>query len=160
MKLAAGAAPVPAMIAAGVAVGIGSDGAASNNDLDLWGEVDTAAKLHKLISGDPTALPADRALAMATIEGARALDMADDIGSLETGKRADLVVVATDRFHQQPQPPADNPYSLLVYATEASDVETVVVDGRVVVRGGEVLTFDAAEVLAEAARWRAKLAGD
>lgn len=159
MKLAAGAAPVPAMIAAGVAVGLGTDGAASNNDLDLWGELDTAAKLAKLVGEDPTALPADQALAMATIEGARALDLDDLVGSLETGKRADLVVVAVDRYHQQPQPADGNPYSLLVYATEAADVETVVVDGRVVVRDGRVLTLDAAEVLAEAARWRARLEG-
>ena len=160
MKLAAGTAPVAALIAAGVAVGIGTDGAASNNDLDLWDEVDTAAKLAKLVAGDPTALPARQALAMATIEGARALDLDDEIGSLEAGKRADLVVVGGGGFHQAPQPAAVNPYSLLVYATRAADVETVVVDGRVVVRGGEVLTLDAAEVLAEAASWRAKLTGE
>jgi 5-methylthioadenosine/S-adenosylhomocysteine deaminase len=157
MKVGAGIAPVPAMIAAGVAVGIGTDGAGSNNDLDLWEEVDTAAKLHKLASGDPKVLDARQALAMATIEGARSIDLEDQIGSLEPGKRADLVVVSVDGFHQQPQRPLPNPYSLLVYATKASDVETVMVEGRVVVRDGEVLTLDAASVLEAAAVLRAKL---
>ena len=157
MKIAAGVAPVPAMIAAGVAVGLGTDGAGSNNDLDLWEEVDTAAKLHKVTALDPTVLPARQALAMATREGARALDMQDEIGSLEAGKRADLIVVRTGGLHQRPQPPAANPYSLLVYATKASDVETVLVDGRVVVRDGRVLTLDEAAVLREAEAWRAKI---
>jgi 5-methylthioadenosine/S-adenosylhomocysteine deaminase len=159
MKIAAGVAPVLAMIEAGVAVGIGTDGAGSNNDLDLWEEVDTAAKLHKLTSGDPTVLDARQALEMATIGGARALDMEGEIGSLEVGKRADLIVVSVDGFHQQPQRPAVNPYSLLVYSTKASDVETVVVDGRVVVRDGRVLTLDSADVLARAAAYRRALAG-
>lgn len=157
MKLASGTAPVPALIAAGVAVGIGTDGAASNNDLDLFDEVDTAAKLHKLATGDPTVLDAREALSMATIEGARALDMEDEIGSLEVGKRADLVIVSTDSFHQQPQPPTPNPYSLLVYATKASDVDTVMIEGRVVVRNGQVLTLDADEVLRQAAELRSAL---
>jgi 5-methylthioadenosine/S-adenosylhomocysteine deaminase len=158
MKVGAGAAPVPQMIAAGVAVGIGTDGAGSNNDLDLWDEIDTAAKLHKLATGDPETLDARQALAMATIEGARALDLADEIGSIEVGKRADLLVVSVDGPHQQPQRPMPNPYSLLVYATKASDVETVIVEGRVVVREGRVLTLDAAEVMRQAAAQRARLA--
>jgi 5-methylthioadenosine/S-adenosylhomocysteine deaminase len=157
MKVAAGVAPVPAMIEAGVAVGIGTDGAGANNDLNLWEEVDTAAKLHKVMSGDPTVLDARQALAMATIDGARALGLADEIGSLEVGKRADLIVVAADGFHQQPQRPEENPYSLLVYSTKAADVRTVVVDGRVVVRDGSVLTLDAAEVVARAAEYRRAL---
>jgi 5-methylthioadenosine/S-adenosylhomocysteine deaminase len=157
MKLAAGTAPVPALIAAGVAVGIGTDGAASNNDLDLWEEIDTAAKLHKLVASDPTVLEAKQALAMATIEGARALGMEDEIGSLEPGKRADLILVSAGGLLQQPQPPAANPYSLLVYATKASDVDTVIVDGRVVVRGGRVLTLDEAEVIEHARALRAEL---
>jgi 5-methylthioadenosine/S-adenosylhomocysteine deaminase len=157
MKVGAGTAPVPAMIAAGVAVGIGTDGAGSNNDLDLWEEVDTAAKLHKLASGDPKVLDARQALGMATREGARAIDLEDEIGSLEPGTRADLVVVSADGFHQQPQRPLPNPYSLLVYATKSSDVETVIVEGRVVVRDGVVLTLDAAAVLEQARALRAKL---
>jgi len=158
MKIAAGIAPVPAMLAAGAAVGLGTDGAASNNDLDLWQEVDTAAKLHKVAALDPTVRPARQALALATIEGARSLDLADEIGSLEVGKRADLIVVAAGRVHQQPQRPAENPYSLLVYSTRASDVETVIVDGRVVVRDRRVLTLDEAEVVARAAALRARIA--
>ena len=159
MKIAAGVAPVPEMIEAGVAVGIGTDGAGSNNDLNLWEEVDTAAKLHKLESGDPTVLPAHQAMAMATIEGARALNMDDEIGSLEVGKRADLIVVATDGLHQQPQDPAANPYSFLVYSTKASDVRTVIVEGQIVVSDGQVLTLESAEVLEKAAHYRALLTG-
>ena len=158
MKIAAGVAPVPAMIASGVAVGLGTDGAGSNNDLSLWEEMDTAAKLHKLAGGDPKVLNARQAFAMATIEGARALGFDDEIGSLEVGKRADLIVVAADGFHQQPQRPAVSPYSVLVYSTKAADVRTVVVDGRVVVRDGEVLTLDAGEVVERAAAYRRKLA--
>ena len=157
MKIAAGVAPVPAMISAGVAVGIGTDGAGSNNDLDLFEEIDTAAKLHKLDSGDPTVLPAQQALAMATIEGARALNMEEEIGSLEPGKRADLIVVATDGLHQRPQDPAANPYSFLVYSTKAADVRTVIVEGQIVVDNGQVLTLDVDEVFEKAATYRALL---
>ncbi len=154
MKVAAGIAPVPAMLAAGVAVGLGTDGAASNNDLDLWEEIDTAAKLHKVHSMDPTTLDARQALRLATIEGARALDMEDRIGSLEVGKRADLIVVGTDGFHQQPY---YDPYSLLVYSTKARDVETVVIDGRIVVERGQVLGLDRQAVLAKAGEYRDRL---
>lgn len=155
MKTAAGIAPVPALLAAGVAVGLGTDGAASNNDLDLWEEIDTAAKLHKAAALDPTLIDARTALRMATIEGARALDMEDEIGSLEPGKRADLLVVGTGSFHQRP---FYDPHSLLVYSTKASDVESVVVDGRLVVENGRVLTLDADAVLAEAAAWQGRVA--
>lgn len=154
MKVAAGVAPVPAMIEAGVAVGIGTDGPASNNDLNLWEEIDTAAKLHKVTALDPTVLPARQALRMATSEGARALGMDTEIGTLEVGKRADLIVVATDGFHQQPH---FNPYSLLTYSTKASDVETVIIDGRLVVENGRVLTLDAAVVLSKAVEYRDRI---
>jgi 5-methylthioadenosine/S-adenosylhomocysteine deaminase len=154
MKVAAGIAPVPALLAAGIAVGLGTDGAASNNDLDLWEEIDTAAKLHKVAALDPTLVDARQALRMATIEGARALDLEEEIGSLEAGKRADLIVVGTGGFHQRPY---SNPYSLLVYSTKAADVETVIVEGRVVVEGGHVLTLDAEGVLAEADAWRQRI---
>jgi 5-methylthioadenosine/S-adenosylhomocysteine deaminase len=107
---------------------------------------------------DPTVLPARQALALGTIEGARALDLDREIGSLEAGKRADLIVVRADGLHQQPQRPADNPYSLLVYSTRAADVETVIVDGRVVVRDRRVLTLGEAEVVAAAAALRARIA--
>jgi len=154
MKVAVGVAPVPAMLAAGVAIGLGTDGAASNNDLNLWEEIDTAAKLHKVMSSDPTVLNARQALRMATIEGARALGLETEIGSVEVGKRADLIVVRTDAYHQQPH---YNLYSLLTYSTKASDVETVVVEGRVVVENGQVLTLDADEILAQVAVYRDRL---
>src|SRR5205085_417902 len=118
MKLASGVAPVPQMLRAGVAGGLGTDGAAANHDLDLWEEMDTAAKLHKLSSGDPKVLTAEEALALATIGGARALHMEGEIGSLEEGKRADIVVVGLDALHQTPR---YSIYSHLVYATKASD---------------------------------------
>jgi 5-methylthioadenosine/S-adenosylhomocysteine deaminase len=139
MKLASGVAPVPQMLKAGVAVGLGTDGAASNNDLDMWEEMDTAAKLHKLTSNDPKVLTAEEALSLATIGGARALHMDAEIGSIETGKRADLVVVDLDGLHQTPR---YNIYSHLVYATKASDVRTVVIEGRVVMRDRRLLTLD------------------
>jgi 5-methylthioadenosine/S-adenosylhomocysteine deaminase len=157
MKIAAGIAPVPAMLRAGVAIGLGTDGAASNNDLDLWEEMDTAAKLHKVATGDATVVDARTALRMATIEGARALDLEDELGSLEPGKRADLIVIATDGFHQTPH---FDPYSLLTYSTKAADVRMVIVDGRVVVEGGRVTTLDAARTLAEAERYRRALVAD
>src|SRR5215213_7019144 len=141
MKLASGVAPVPQMLRAGVLLGLGTDGAASNNDLDMWEEMDTAAKLDKLSSNDPKVVTAEEALALATIGGARALHMDADIGSLEEGKRADLVVVGLDSLHQTPR---YNVYSHLVYATKASDVRTVVVEGRVVMRDRRLLTLDEA----------------
>lgn len=139
MKLASGVAPVPAMMRAGVALGLGTDGAASNNDLDMWEEMDTAAKLHKLTTNDPKTLTAEEALALATIGGARALHMDSDIGSLETGKRADIVVVDLDALNQTPR---YNIYSHLVYATKAADVRTVVIEGRVVMRDRRLLTLN------------------
>lgn len=155
MKIAAGIAPVPELLAAGVAVGLGTDGAASNNDLDLWDEMDSAAKLHKVASGDPTVIDARTALRMATLGGARALGLDAEIGSLEVGKRADLIVVATDGYHQTPH---YDPYSLLTYSTKAADVRWVIVDGRVVVEEGRITTLDRAEVLAHAAQFRERLA--
>ena len=155
MKGAAGVAPVPAMLAAGVAVGLGTDGSASNNDLSLWEEMDSAAKLHKLTTGDPTVVDARTAVAMATRLGARALGLEREIGSLEAGKRADLILVRTDGLHQIPW---YDPYSLLVYSTKTSDVDTVVVDGQVVVAAGRVLTVDEAAVRAHAASYQQLIA--
>jgi 5-methylthioadenosine/S-adenosylhomocysteine deaminase len=139
MKLASGVAPVPQMLRAGVAVGLGTDGAASNNDLDMWEEMDTAAKLHKLTTNDPKTLTAEEALSLATIGGARALHMDSDIGSLEAGKRADIVVVDLDALNQTPR---YSIYSHLVYATKAADVRTVVIEGRVVMRDRRLLTLN------------------
>ena len=154
MKLAGGAAPVPQMLKAGVAVGLGTDGAASNNDLNLWEEMDTAAKLHKLTSKDPTVINAREALEMATIRGARAIHQDKEIGSLETGKRADLIIVDMDSSHQIP---VYNVYSELVYATKASDVETVIINGRVVMENRRVLTIDERSVRAKATEYRDRI---
>lgn len=154
MKLASGVAPVPQMLAAGVAVGLGTDGAASNNDLSLWEEMDAAAKLHKVTSGDPRTISAEQAFAMATIGGARALHLEREIGSLEAGKRADVVIVDLDAVHQTPR---YNFYSHLVYATKAADVETVIVEGRLLMRNRQLLTLDERRIKAEARQYRLKI---
>jgi 5-methylthioadenosine/S-adenosylhomocysteine deaminase len=149
MKLASGTAPVPRYLAAGAALGIGTDGAASNNDLDMFEAMRVTALLHKLTSGSPQVVPAATALEMATIGGARALGLGDRIGSLEAGKRADLIVVSAD--HPRMTPLYD-PVSHLVYAARGDDVETTIVNGRVLMRDRRVLTLDEREVLAEARR--------
>ncbi|HEX7315579.1 MAG TPA: amidohydrolase [Pyrinomonadaceae bacterium] len=154
MKLASGVAPVPRMLKEGVLLGLGTDGAASNNDLDMWEAMDYAAKLHKLSSGDPKVVTAEEALAMATIGGARALHMDNDIGSLEEGKRADIVIVGLDSPHQTPR---YNVYSHLVYATKASDVRTVVIEGRVVMRERRLLTLNEALIKQKARAIRERI---
>ena len=153
MKLASGTAPVPALREAGVAVGLGTDGAASNNDLDMFESMRQAALLHKLQSHDPRTLPASDVLAMATGEGATALGMERTIGSLEPGKRADLIVVSMSAARQTPM---YDPLSHLVYATRGDDVLTTIVNGRVLMRDRKVLTLNETAVLAEAR----KLAAD
>lgn len=140
MKLAAGVAPIPEMLKEDLAVGLGTDGAASNNDLNMWEEMDTAAKLHKTFANNPKAVSAREAFEMATIRGARALHLEKEIGSLETGKRADLAIVDLDGFHQIPL--YENIYSTLVYATKANDVRTVIIEGRLVMLNRNLLTLD------------------
>ena len=139
MKLASGVAPVPAMLKAGVDVGLGTDGAASNNDLDMWEEMDTAAKLHKLTSKNPTVVSAREALEMATIRGARAINLDKEIGSLESGKRADLILVSLGAPRLAP---LYNLYSQLVYATKASDITDTIVNGRILMRQRRLLTIN------------------
>lgn len=139
MKLAAGIAPVPQMLREGVLLGLGTDGAASNNDLNMWEEMDTVAKLHKAFTGDPKVISAQQAFELATIRGAEALHLQKEIGSIEIGKRADLVVVERDALNQIP---LYNIYSDLVYATKASDVETVIISGRIVMRNRRLLTLN------------------
>lgn len=151
MKLASGIAPVPKMLELKLAVGLGTDGPASNNDLDMWEEIDTAAKLHKVASGDPTVVSARQALGMATIDGARAVHMAERIGSLEVGKEADLILVGIDAPHQTP---IYDVYSHLAYATKASDVRTVVVAGRVIVEDRKPATLDPETIRRDAMRYR------
>ena len=154
MKLASGTAPVPALRAARVPVGLGTDGAASNNDLDMFEAMRQAALLHKLQSNDPRTLPAGDVLAMATREGARALGLEATIGSLEAGKRADLIVVSMSSPRQTPM---YDPLSHLVYATRGDDVRTTIVNGRVLMRDRKVRTLDEAAVLAEARRLAAQV---
>ncbi|MCU0590867.1 MAG: amidohydrolase [Desulfobacterales bacterium] len=144
MKLASGIAPVPDLLAAGICVGLGTDGAASNNNLDLFLEMDTAAKLHKAHRLDPTVLDAGTVLRMATSEGARALGLGERIGSLEPGKKADVILVDTRRPHLTP---LYHPASQLVYAARGSDVTTVIINGRVVMEDGRILTFDVQEAM-------------
>jgi 5-methylthioadenosine/S-adenosylhomocysteine deaminase len=147
MKLASGIAPVEAMRKAGVAVGLGTDGAASNNDLDMFEAMRQAAFLHKLVADDPRAIPAPVALEMATIEGARVLGMEKTLGSLEPGKRADLLIVSMASARQTPM---YDPVSHLVYVTRGDDVRTTIVNGRVLMRDRKVLTLDSRQVLADA----------
>jgi 5-methylthioadenosine/S-adenosylhomocysteine deaminase len=154
MKLASGTAPVPALRAAGVAVGLGTDGAASNNDLDMFEAMRQAALLHKLQSNDPRTLPAPEVLAMATREGAKAIGRDNDLGTLEAGKRADLIIVSMRSARQTPM---YDPLSHLVYATRGDDVRTAIVNGRVLMRDRKVLTMDEDAVIAEARRLSAQV---
>jgi 5-methylthioadenosine/S-adenosylhomocysteine deaminase len=154
MKLASGVAPVPQMLAKNLNVGLGTDGAASNNDLDMWEEMDTAAKLHKVFTGDPKTLNAEQAFEMATIRGARALHLENLIGSIEAGKRADIAIVDFDGLHQTP---FYNVYSHLVYATKASDVRTVLINGRVVMRDRRLLTLNENVIKKDANTYRKKI---
>ena len=141
------AAPVTAALAAGIPVGLGTDGPASNNDLDLFDEMDAAARIQKFTLGDPTALPAEAVFRMATMGGARVLNLQDEIGSLEPGKRADIVLLDMERPGLTP---LYRVYSHLVYAARGSDVDTVIVNGRVVVRDRQILTVDEEAVMERA----------
>ena len=143
LKLASGVAPVPDMLRAGVLVGLGTDGAASNNALNLLAEIQTAALIHKGVRLDPLAVPAAAALEMATIGGARAPKLDHLVGSLEPGKRADVVIIDLDEDNLVP---LYDPVSHLAYAVEAGDVRTVVVDGRIVLRDGVLTTADEREI--------------
>lgn len=154
MKLASGTAPVPEMLANDLRLGLGTDGAASNNDLNMWEEMDSAAKLHKLISKDPKVVTAEQAFEMATIRGARALHLEKEIGSLERGKRADIVIVDLDDLNQTPY---FNIYSDLIYATKANDVRTVIIEGRVVMRDRRLLTLNEEIIKADARRFRDRI---
>ena len=155
MKLASGVAPVTRMLELDLKVGLGPDGpAGSNNDFDLFEEMDLAAKLQKVTTMNPQAVPAAQALEMGTIRGARALGMEKEIGSLEPGKRADLITVRIDRPNAQPLYDA---VSQMVYALKASDVRDVMVNGRPVVRDGAILTLNQQQILAKAAEYRARI---
>src|SRR3989441_6664368 len=155
MMLASGVSPVPELGTAGVAVGLGTDGpAGSNNDLNLMEEMDLAAKLAKITKMDPLALNAKAVVEMATIDGAKALHMEKEIGSLEAGKKADLILISLDAPNAVPM---YDVYAQLVYALKGSDVETVIIGGRVVMRDRKLLTVDEPAVIAKAKEFKSKV---
>jgi len=144
MKLAAGVAPVPRCLDSGITVGLGTDGCASNNNLDLFQEMDTTAKLHKVINHNPTVMDAKSVIIMATIAGAKAISLDNEIGSIEVGKQADLIIIDTDKPHLTP---LYNPVSHIVYAASGSDVRDVLVAGEFLVRNRKLLTLDINNIL-------------
>jgi 5-methylthioadenosine/S-adenosylhomocysteine deaminase len=155
MKTAAGVMPVVEMLASGQAIGLATDGAASNNDLDMFEEMDLAPKLQKLARMDSRALPAEQVVALATISGARALHLDKLIGSLEPGKKADLILVDTSAPHSTPM---YNVYSQLVYALKANDVRTVIIAGKIVMEDRQVLTLNEPEILSKAKEYQKQVA--
>jgi 5-methylthioadenosine/S-adenosylhomocysteine deaminase len=155
MKLSSGIAPLMQYLNLDMPIGLGPDGVAgSNNDVNMFEEMDLAAKLAKVSTGDPTAVRAEQAFEMATIRGARALQMEKEIGSLEPGKRADLITISLNEPHAHP---LYQVYSQLVYALKGSDVQNVMINGRVVVRNRKVMTLNASEVLAKALEYQRKI---
>ncbi|EDP73824.1 amidohydrolase family protein, partial [Hydrogenivirga sp. 128-5-R1-1] len=154
LKLASGVAPVPKMIEKGITVGIGTDGTASNDDLDIIGEISTAAKLHKGYNLDPTVLNARQALKMATIEGAKAIRKEDKLGSLEIGKNADIVLIDVEDPHLQP---LFDPYTQIVYSSNGKDVDTVITNGEIKVLNKKVLVLDKDELIEKANYWKNKV---
>ena len=154
MKTAAGSMPAAELLSAGVPVGIGTDGAASNNNQDMFEEMDLAAKQQKLVRMDPRALSAQQVVEMATITGARALHLEHQIGSLEVGKKADLIVVETTAPHATP---IYNVYSAIVYALKSSDVRTTIVAGKPVMEDRHMLTLDEPAILAKAAQYAVQI---
>ncbi len=154
LKLASGVAPVPEMIKAGVTVSMGTDGTASNDDLDIIGEVSTAAKLHKGIKKDPTVINAKEALLMATRWAAEAVRMSDKIGSLEIGKYADIVLIDFSQPHLNP---VYDPYTQIVYSSKGCDVDTVVINGEIKVLNKKVLAIDEKEIMEKAKKWEEKV---
>jgi 5-methylthioadenosine/S-adenosylhomocysteine deaminase len=155
MKTAAGVMPLPEMLVSGEPIGLATDGAASNNNQDLFEEMDLAAKLQKIARMDPRALPAKQVVELATINGARALHLEKTIGSLETGKKADFILVDIGAPHATPM---YDVYSELVYALKASDVRTVVIAGKIVMKDRQMLTLDEKEILAKAQEYKTKIA--
>lgn len=149
LKLSSGVAPVPQLLEAGVKVGFGTDGAASNNTLDVLRDAQLAALLYKGVTGSPTCLPARQLAEMLTVGGARVLGLADRVGTLEVGKEADIVCLDVDAPHATP---LYDPYSHLAYSARAADVRHVVVRGRILMQGRTLLTIDEAATLAAARR--------
>ena len=156
MKLGCGTAPVPQLIASGITVALGTDGCASNNNLDLIQEMDTAAKLHKVVSADPVAMDAATVLKMATVDGARAVGLGRQIGSLEVGKQADLIILDTGCPHMVPM---YHPVSHLVYSAKGSDVRDVIVAGKILVRSRRLTGMNLDEIMARVRRLAQAVAG-
>ena len=156
LKLASGFAPVATMIAEGVKVTFGTDGAASNNDLNIFSEMSTTAKVHKALSGNPTVLDAKTVLCMATRWGAEALGLGDKTGTLEKDKRADIIMINLNKPHLLP---LYDVYSHIVYAAMASDVETVMVNGKLIVNNRTLITADESEILYKARKWCGRIRG-
>ena len=154
MKLASGIAPVPAMLRAGLPVALGTDGASSNNNLDMIEEMRAASFLHKVNTMDPTVLPAYQGLEMATKNGAAVLGLDEEIGQIALGKKADIILVD---FHKPHLCPRHDPAAHLVYAAQPSDVKTVIVDGKIIMEDRRVLTMDEEKVMYEAARCTKRL---
>ena len=155
LKLASGVAPIPDLLARGVTVGLGTDGAGSNNNLDLFEEMSLAARLHKVWQGDPTVLPAPEVVALATREGAKVLGLGDRVGTLTPSKQADIIVVDT---HQPHLAPLYDPYSHLVYAARSADVRQVMVAGRWLMRDRRLLTLDWTDIASRARAYSEDLA--
>jgi 5-methylthioadenosine/S-adenosylhomocysteine deaminase len=147
MKLASGIAPIPDMLKSNVTVGLGTDGCASNNNLDLFAEMDMAAKLHKINSMDTTVMDALTVMRMATVEGAKALGMGDVTGSLEKGKKADVIILDTKKPHLTPM---YNPFSHLVYAARGNDVTHSIINGRLLMENRKLLSIDLYEIMEKA----------
>lgn len=156
MKLASGIAPIPALLAAGVNVGLGTDGAASNNNLDMLEEMRTAALLHKVNTGDPTVISSYDALYMATLGGAKALQIDNQVGSIEVGKKADIVLFDFEKPHLYPR---HQVCAHLVYAAQAGDVDTVIIDGKVILEKGSLTTINQQEVITNINKVTEKLLG-
>jgi 5-methylthioadenosine/S-adenosylhomocysteine deaminase len=154
LKLASGISPVADLLQRGLVVGLGTDGAASNNNLNLMGEMSLAARLHKVAGLDPTVLPARQVVNMATLGGARVLGLEEVTGSLTPGKDADLIEVELKQPHLTPM---YDPYSHLVYAAGAGDVRQVMVQGRWLMQNRELLTLDWGSIKAQAQRWGRKI---
>jgi 5-methylthioadenosine/S-adenosylhomocysteine deaminase len=154
LKLASGFAPVTKMLKAGVKLSFGTDGAASNNDLNILSEMSTAAKVHKTVSEDPTALDCKTALLLATKGGAEVLGLEDKVGSIKPGEKADLVIGNIKKPHLTP---LYDIYSHITYSMRPSDVETVMVNGKIIVDNGKLTTMDETEIIAKAKQWQEKI---
>ena len=156
LKLASGFAPVAKMLNAGVKVALGTDGAASNNDLSILGEMSTAAKVQKAVTGDPTVLDSKTTLLMATKNGAEILGLGDIAGSIKPGKKADLVIADLDQPHLTP---IYDIYSHITYSMRPSDIETVMINGKIIVENRSLVTADETDIMQKAVEWQNKIKG-